>query len=92
MVYRKTQSWNDIREFTTGIKCHICHSESMVKRGALAGIVEMGNMPVPANPVWWQMCKPCHDSGWSFKTHENGFIDYCLSQPWVRVSGTPITD
>ncbi len=92
MVYRKTESWNDVQEFTPGIECHICHSNLMVKRGALAGIVEMGNMPVPANPVWWQMCQPCHNTGWSFKTHENGFIDYRLPQPWVRTAGIPITD
>lgn len=92
MSYRKTQSWNDIKEFTPEIKCHICSSDLLVKRGALAGIVEMGHMPIPANPVWWQMCRSCHGAGWSFNTHENGFIDYRLPQPWVRVSGTPITD
>ena len=92
MAYRKTQSWNDVPGFTTGIKCHICNLDSMVKRGALAGIVEMGNMPVPANPVWWQMCKSCHDTGWLFYTHENGFIHYRLPQPWLRISGTPIVD
>lgn len=91
MPCRKTQRWNDVQKFTP-IKCHICHLDWRVKQGVLAGIVEMGNMPVPAIPVWWQMCQSCHDTGWSFSSHENGFITYRLPQPWVLASGTPITD
>ena len=66
-VHEKTQSWDDVKNFTEGIKCHVCRTDKDVKRGLLETVVMFGFMPIPGNSTHWQLCKNC--KGWTVEAN-----------------------